>query len=87
MTEKIRNTTDNRNYGRSVFIDLNKAFDIVNYFILIKKLDHYGISGVSLQWFQSYLSDSKQYLSLNGQTSGNLLISQGVPQGLILGHF
>ena len=57
MTEKIRNTIDNGNYSCGIFIELIKAFDTVNHSILLRKLDHYGIRGISLQWFESYLSN------------------------------
>ena len=46
---------------------------------------HYGIRGVSLQWFESYLSNRKQYVSVNGHTSDELPITYGVPQGSVLG--
>ena len=84
-TEKIRNTIDNGNYGCGIFIDLKKAFDTVNHSILLKKLDHYGIRGIPLQWFESYLSNRKQYVSVNGHTSEELFVTHGVPQGSVLG--
>ena len=67
------------------FIDLKKAFDTVNHSILLKKMEHYGARGIALNWFRSYLSHRKQYVSVNGHTSEYLNISCGVPQGSVLG--
>ena len=57
LTETIKYTLDNQRFGCGIFIDLQKAFDTVNHDILIKKLEHYGIRGTALHWFQSYLSN------------------------------
>ena len=51
ITEKIKESIDNGKFGCGVFIDLRKAFDTVNHNILLKKLDHYGIRGISYNWF------------------------------------
>ena len=40
-------------------LGLNKAFDTVNREILLRKLSKYGIQGVVLKWFQSYLDNKK----------------------------
>ena len=68
-----------------VFIDLAKAFDTIDHSILLKKLSHYGIRGVVLDYFCTYLRNRKQYVSLNGNNSKLLDVRCGVPQGSILG--
>ena len=69
----------------SVYLDLSKAFDTINHNILLNKLNHYGIRGIALQWFRSYLSQRTQYVSYNGVKSELYDISYGVPQGSVLG--
>ena len=72
-----------------IFNDLSKVFDTVNHKILLKKLQHYGIKGKNLSWFESYLTGRKQYINFeindnNGKTDLLKIIS-GVPEGSILG--
>ena len=66
ITERIRKSLDDENINCGVFIDLQKAFDTVDHQILLAKLNHYGIRGVSNDWFKSYLSNRDPYLSING---------------------
>ena len=53
--------------------------------ILLKKSEHYGIRGLLLKWMQSYLSDRKQFVSINGTCSMTKSMEFRVPQGSILG--
>ena len=85
MTETIRRSLDDKTYGCGVFIDLQKAFDTVNYKILLSKLEHYGIGGNALRWFQSYLTNRTQFVSICDEDSYLLDITYGVPQGSVLG--
>ena len=68
-----------------IFLDFAKAFDTVDREILIKKLSHYGIRGKALSWIDSYLTNRKQCVEINGVRSLDLPIETGVPQGSILG--
>ena len=85
VTENIRKVLDDGNTGCGVFVDLQKAFDTVDHQILLAKLNHYGICGVSNDWFKSYLSNRSQYVSINGYDSGLTAINCSVTQGSVLG--
>ena len=85
ITEQIKESIDSGKFGCGIFIDLKKAFDTVNHDILLKKLEHYGIRGSMLKWFESYLKGRKQYVFYNGATSSIQEITCGVPQGSVLG--
>ena len=85
LTETIKSSLDKGRVSCGIFIDLQKAFDTVNHHILLKKMEHYGIRGTALNWFNSYLSNHKQFVCVNGQSSSLCNISCGVPQGSVLG--
>ena len=85
ITENIRKALDDGNIDCGVFADLQKAFDNVDHQILLAKLNHYGIYGVSNDWSKSCLSNRSHYVSLNGYESGIAAINSGVPQGSGLG--
>ena len=55
ITEKIRNALDSKYYACGVFIDLEKVFDTVNHTTLLEKLKHYGVNGITNNWFKSFL--------------------------------
>ena len=76
-------------YSFISFTDLSKAFDTVNYNILLENLSMYGVKVNNLKWFHSYLSNRKQYIEFQNddkkEKTNSLTIKCGVPQGSILG--
>ena len=68
-----------------VFLDLKKAFDTVDHEILLSKLRSYGIRGLALRLFRSYLVDRTQICQIDCSKSTPRFLNCGVPQGTILG--
>jgi hypothetical protein len=85
ITDKIQESTENKLYSCGIFLDLSKAFDTVNHYILLQKLDHYGIRGVVKEWFRSYLDNRKQFVSIGSASSELEEVRTGVPQSSVLG--
>ena len=81
----VINALDNGNFCLGLFMDLSKAFDTIDHDILLDKLFYYGVRGVALNWFRSYLMGRKQYVVVDGVESNFKELSCGVPQGSVLG--
>jgi len=84
-TEFIRHSLDMGSHVIAVYLDLKKAFDVVSHSLLFQKLEHYGVRGIPLMWFKSYLSDREQSVKLGNTLSGPQILTHGVPQGSVLG--
>ena len=85
LVDRILSDIDNKFLPVVVFMDLSKAFDTLDHTILIHKLQYYGITGIALNWYQSYLSNRLQYVDISGSISSMQHITTGVPQGSVLG--
>ena len=68
-TESIRQTLDESSFECGIFVDLQKAFDTVDHKILLHKLEYYGFCGVCNDWFKPFLSNHKQFISINSYSS------------------
>ena len=81
----ISHEMESGNTPGNIYVDLSKAFDTINYDILLDKLSYYGISGTALKLSKNYLLDRKQYVVYNNCNSNLVDVTTGVPQGSILG--
>ena len=79
------NALNNKETVGTVFLDLSKAFDLVNHKLLLQKLAMYGFSQKAILWFDSYLTNRTQQVYISGKLSESNTISIGVPQGSVLG--
>ena len=85
ITNSALDNMEKKLYTGLVYLDLTKAFDIVNYSILLYKLEHYGIRGIVNNFFGSFLTNRNQYVTINNTNSSLKSIDIGVLQGSILG--
>jgi exonuclease III len=85
LIEHWRKALDSKGYAGAVLMDLSKAFDCINYDLLIAKLHAYGFSKQSLKLIKSYLSNRKQRVKVNNSFSTWFDLIMGLPQGSVLG--
>ena len=69
----------------NIYLDLSNAFNTLNHNILLSKLRYYGIKYTEYNLFKNYLSNRKQYVEFEGESSQLKEIKTGVPQASILG--
>ena len=74
-----------KNFYISIFFDLSKAFDCINFDLLFEKLHRLNFSLLLIEWIESYIENRNQVVDLNGVQCKPLIKSRGVPQGSILG--
>ena len=79
-TDDVVTALDNRLYTVTIFLDFSKAFDTVNKDIMLLKLDRLGFRNEANAFFDSYLSDRRMYVSVNGCNSDNRTTNIGLPQ-------
>ncbi len=85
LVEEISSSMDKNEYTVGVFLDLKKAFDTIDYGLLMMKLERYGIRGKAFAWIKSCLDDRHQFVQMNNVKSDLMKVTCGVPQGSVLG--
>lgn len=76
---------DDKKNCAGLFVDITKAFDMVDHNILLCKLHSAGFRGNVLDWFKSYLTLRRQRVKISNNLSTTRLLDLGVPQGSVLG--
>jgi hypothetical protein len=94
FTKRVYEALDGKEMSIELFLDLSKAFDLVDHDILLIKMARMGIRGVTLRWFQTYLKNREQEVEITHRCketnrSINYLsrkrpISHGFLQGSVL---
>ena len=85
LVDHINHEMDKNHTPCSIYFDLSKAFDTLDFEILLFKLRFYGVTDTAFELMKNYLSDRKQYVKYNVHESDVMAIKTGVPQGSILG--
>ena len=70
LVDYIKYSIDRKCTHVIIYIDLSKAFDTLNFDILLYKLQYYGIRVIALKLLKSYISNRKQYIKYNVNESG-----------------
>ena len=82
----ILTNMDQQKITQLVMIDLSAAFDTVDHDLLLTIMeDLFGVSGLALRWFSSYLHQRSQHIAIEGTLSNQFSLAHGVPQGSCLG--
>ena len=77
---------DAGNLSMLTLLDLSAAFDTVDHDILVRRLGtSFGLRGIVLSWFRSYLTGRRQFVRCGKSTSAPAFVVCGVPQGSVLG--
>ena len=85
LVKNVINNLDSNQNCLAVFLDLAKAFDTIPHPLLLDVLQAYGVRGVVLDVFASYLSGRRQMVKINSILSEPLEVKIGIPQGTVLG--
>ena len=85
LMDELTKNIDDGSQTDVIVLDFAKAFDRVNHSLLCKKIESYGITGDTKRRIQDFLTDRKQKVVVDGESSDTIHVKSGVPQGSVLG--
>jgi hypothetical protein len=62
---EVQKILDNKQLAFGIFLDLSKAFDVIDHNLLLAKLELCGLRGISYEWMRLYLTDRSQFVEIH----------------------
>lgn len=81
----LTTSIDSQKYTLAIYLDFQKAFDVIDLNILIGKFRMYGIGGLALSWLESFCRNRRQVVKINNQYGKTFDLQYGTAQGGVLG--
>ena len=69
LVGKVLQSRNEDKHCAGIFLDLSKAFDTLDHHLLLQKMEKYGIRGLTLDWFKSYLSNRTILAKITDQSN------------------
>ena len=84
LQHAIKKGMARREYTLGIFLDIEKAFDLVWQDGIILKLDNMGIKGRIQHWIRNFLSDRQFKVRIENTFSSDHQLDNGTPQGSVI---
>ena len=81
LIDRVANLLELGKIPFNLYIDLSKAFDVLNHDILLSKLEFYGLNELTIKLIKNYLSNRSQFCQYYDASSDIVHTNIGVPQG------
>ena len=87
LWKTIQSNWATKTNSMGIFLIFRKAFDTVDHEILLTKLHSLGVRGNVHSLMASFLTERKQFVIVNSETSNLQIVKRGVPKGQISERF
>ena len=85
IIDEIHQGVEEKKMASIMQVDQSAAFDSVDHFLLLQKLELYNVGPGARKWVQEYLEFRTQYVTIGNGKSRMKPVKKGVPQGSVIG--